>query len=458
MKRILTPSAPALALLLFATVPPASAVPPTPPEAPSPSAPGVGARAREVSDLLAKGDFDAVAARFSPQMAAALPAEKLRQVWSTLPTQLGGLKSLGTPVVRTEGGVENAWVPATFERAVVSLRMYFDAEGRLAGFRILPGPPPADWSPATYAPPAKGRERELTVGSGEWALPATLTLPAEGSGPFPGLVLVHGSGPHDRDETVGGTKVFRDLAGGLAARGVAVLRYEKRTRAHGERMKALELTVREEVLDDALAAVAVLRAQPGIDPKRVALLGHSLGGMLAPRIAAADAALAGVVIVAGNARPLDVLAAEQLDYLVSIGSSTKEQAEAAKRDLARIRALDPARPPAPGTLLFFAPAAYWLDLAGYDPAKTARGLDVPILVLQGGRDYQVTTKDFEGWQAALAASPKASFRLFPKLNHLFVEGEGPSSPGEYDRPGHVSVDVVEAISGWVRALPQRRSP
>lgn len=454
----MTPAVPALALLLLAVVPPALAAPPTPVEASPAPATGTGARAREVTALLAKGDLDAVASRFSPQMATALPAEKFRQVWNALPAQLGALKSLGTPVVRTEGGVENAWVPATYERAVVSLRMYFDAEGRLAGFRIVPGPPPADWSPASYADPAKSRERGLTVGSGEWALPATLTLPAEGAGPFPGVVLVHGSGPHDRDETVGGTKVFRDLAGGLAARGVAVLRYEKRTKTHAARMKDLELTVKEEVVDDALAAAALLGSQPGVDPKRVALLGHSLGGMLGPRIAAADPTLAGLVIVAGNTRPLHVLATEQLDYLVSIGSATKEQAEAVKGDLAKIRALDPAKPPAPGALLFFAPAVYWLDLAEYDPATTARGLGIPILVLQGGRDYQVTTKDFEGWKMALAAAPGATFRLFPKLNHLLVEGEGPSSPGEYERPEHVSVDVVEAISGWARALPRRGGP
>ena len=112
----------------------------------------------------------------------------------------------------------------------------------------------------------------------------------------------------------------------------------------------------------------------------------------------------------------------------------------------------------PFLLLFFAPAAYWLDLAGYDPATTARSLNVPILVLQGGRDYQVTAKDFDGWKAALAAAPNATFRLFPKLNHLLVEGEGPSTPAEYERPGHVAVEVVEAIAAWARALPAHTSP
>ncbi len=442
---------PVLALvLMLATVPT--------PAVPSATATRTGELAREVTAFLEKGDLDAVAARFSPQMAAALPAAKFREFWSSLPAQLGALKSLGTPVVRTEGDVENAWVPATFEIAVVSLRMYFDAEGRLAGLRIMPGPPPGDWSPAPYADPARVREREVTVGSGAWALPGTLTLPAKRKGLLPALVLVHGSGPHDRDETVGGTKVFRDLAGGLAARGVVVLRYEKRTKVHATRMKDLPVTVKEEVVDDALAAIALLRAQPEVDAKRVAVLGHSLGGMLAPRIAAGDPALAGLVILAGNTRPLDVLASEQVAYLVSVGSVTKEQAHALNAEMAKVRAIDPAKLPATGTLFLGAPAEYWLELAAYDPAATVKKLGIPVLVLQGGRDYQVTIRDFDGWKTALDGSPLASLHVFPKLNHLLVEGEGPSTPAEYEPPGHVSEDVVKTISDWAQALRGRPGP
>lgn len=447
---------PVFSLFLLLATSPSPATPPA--SAPQPPATRTGELAREVTAFFGKGDLDAVAARFSPQMAAALPAAKLREFWDSLPAQLGVLKSLGTPVVKAEGGVENAWVPATFEIAVVWLRMYFDAEGRLAGLRVMPGPPPADWSPAPYADPARVREREVTVGSGAWALPGTLTLPAEQSGLSPALVLVHGSGPHDRDESVGGTKVFRDLAGGLAARGVVVLRYEKRTKAHGARMQNHPVTVREEVVDDALAAITLLRAQPEVDGKRVAVLGHSLGGMLAPRIAADDPVLAGLVILAGNTRPLDVLASEQVDYLVSVGAATKAQADALKAEMAKVRSIDPAKPPSPGTLFLGAPAAYWLELAAYDPAATVKKLGIPVLVLQGGRDYQVTVRDFDGWKTALDGAPLASLRVFPKLNHLLVEGEGPSTPAEYERPGHVSEDVVKAIADWTQGLRGRRRP
>lgn len=416
------------------------------------------ALAREVAGHLRKGDTAAVAARFSPQMAAALPAERFREIWGSLPAQLGALKSIGEPVGRVVEGVGNAWVPAAYEKSLVSLHMVFDAEGRLVGLRILPGPPPAEWTPAPYADPSKAREREVTVGSGEWVLPGTLTLPADGSGPFPALVLVHGSGPSDRDATMGGTKVFRDLAGGLAARGVAVLRYEKRTKVHGAKMAGTFVTPKEEVVDDVLAAAGLLRATPGVDPRRVAVLGYSLGGTLAPRIAAEDGALAGIVLLAGAARPPEELIEDQMDHLASVGAASKELVAATKAEVARLEALSPGSPEAATATLLGVPASYWLSFRGYDPAATAKGLGLPILVLQGGRDYQVTGKDLELWKRALGGDPRTTIRLFPSLNHTFVPGEGPSSPVEYEKTGHVDPEVVEAIAAWARALPARGAP
>ena len=453
----MTRIAPILALLL-ALASPAPAGPPAPAAPAAAPSTRTETLAKEVAELLRKGDLDAVAARFSPQMAVALPKERFREVWNGLPTQLGALKSLGAPAVRGDGERESAWVPVEFEKAAVSILLAFDAEGRLAGLRIVPGGPPSPWSPAAYADPARAREREVTVGSGEWALPGTLTLPAGTPGPFPAVVLVHGSGPNDRDETVGGTKAFRDLAGGLASRGVAVLRYEKRTRVHGARMKSLEVGLKEEVVDDALAALALLRAEPGVDARRVALLGHSLGGMLAPRIAGLDPRTAGIVVMAGNTRPPEELVADQMEHLVSVGAATGEQATAVKADVARLRALKPDSPEAKTATLLGAPASYWLAFRGYDPAETAKGLAVPVLVLQGGRDYQVTAKDLDGWKAAVGRTPRATIRLFPKLNHLFVAGEGPSTPAEYEKPGHVAPEVIDAIAAWALALPPRAAP
>ena len=215
------------------------------------------------------------------------------------------------------------------------------------------------------------------VGAPGWPLPGLLLVP-HSDAPVPGVVLVHGSGPQDRDETIGPNKPFRDLALGLVAQGIAVLRYDKRTFASGSAMvlSGRPITVEEETVADALAALDSLRAVPGVDPARVYLLGHSLGGYLAPRIAARDGKLAGVVILAGNTRPLEDLIVEQLDYLAANAPASDRtgaaQREAMLDQIAKIKALTPADS-ASRTFLFGAPAIYWLDLQELRSGEGRRG-------------------------------------------------------------------------------------
>ena len=147
-----------------------------------------------------------------------------------------------------------------------------------------------------------------------------------------------------------------------------------------------------------------------------------------------------------------------MDHLASLGVASKELVAATKADVAKLRALSPGSGEAATATLLGVPASYWLSFRGYDPVATAKGLGLPILVLQGGRDYQVTAKDLELWKRAFGDDPRATVRLFPSLNHAFVPGEGPSSPVEYEKSGHVAPEVVEAIAAWARALPARGAP
>jgi dienelactone hydrolase len=280
-------------------------------------------------------------------------------------------------------------------------------------------------------------------------------MPA-GRGPFPAVVLVQGSGPLDRDETIGPNKPFRDLAVGLAADGVAVLRCDKRTKTYANQMAAMidQVSVKEETEDDALSAAALLRTRPGIDPKRVFLLGHSLGGSQAPRIGLRDPELAGFILLAGSTLPLEDLILEQTRYLLSLKPRVTDADRAAVRELeaqvARVKdpALSSATPRS--QLPLGLPAAYWLDLRGYDPAQVARRLDQKMLILQGGRDYMVTMANFNRWQTALAGRPNVHFKTYPSLNHLFIGGTGTPGPADFDIPGHVPADVTGDIAAWIR--------
>ncbi|HEX6644014.1 MAG TPA: alpha/beta fold hydrolase [Gemmatimonadales bacterium] len=298
-------------------------------------------------------------------------------------------------------------------------------------------------------------EREVTVGTAPFALPGLVTVPA-GKGPFPLVVLVHGSGPNDRDETVGPNRPFRDLAHGLAERGVAVLRYDKRTRTYPMSFAGRPFTVREETIDDAIAAVELARGLPDVDPRRVVVAGHSLGGLLAPRIAERDGRLAGVILLAGASNEgIPDMVERQLAYLRTLeGADTvmiDRQRAAVAPGIARVRALTPADSAETG-LILGAPAAYWLDLAGYSPFETVRRLRMPVLVLHGERDYQAGPDGFAQWRSALGGDARIEFRSYPSLNHLFIAGTGPGNPAEYGVPGTVAGVVIDDIARWVVAL------
>ncbi|MBP2648013.1 MAG: hypothetical protein H6Q77_1637 [Gemmatimonadetes bacterium] len=304
-------------------------------------------------------------------------------------------------------------------------------------------------------------ERPIVVGTKPTALPGTLTLP-EGPGPFPGVVLVHGSGPNDRDETIGGTKPFRDLAWGLASKGVVVLRYEKRTRAAPYYFIGRRYTVDDEIVIDAVLALEQLRAQPEVDPGRSVALGHSLGGMMMPRIAARDARLAGVVIMAGATTSTfaDIIE-RQIRYLAALPPSDtaglgamRQFLEPAVPALRALSAADTATP----MMISSAPASYWYSLMSYDMPAASREVRVPMLVLQGGRDYQMTVADLEAWQRGVGPMPALTVKVYPLLNHPFVAGTGASTPSEYKLPGRVASEVIADIASWVLSLPSAASP
>jgi len=406
--------------------------------------------------LLAKGDFSAAERYFSPPMQAAAPTARLRQVWQTLVGQVGAFERQAGVTEQSIGGVRNVIVHGIFARDTADLVISILLDGKIGGFHVTNIQPavPTTYTPPGYVHPASFHEQAVTVGSTPWTLPGTLTLP-NGPGPFPAVVLVAGSGPADRDETVGDDKPFRDLAWGLAAQGIAVLRYDKRTLVYGARITTLRnFTVQDEFVDDAVAAVHLLARTPRIDHRHIYVLGHSEGGMMAPRIARQDPHIAGLIIMAGPTRPLVDVIVSQYTYLASRGFATLAQLAAAKQQAAAIKVLTPADKDQ-CCALFSAPPSYWLDLRHYQQATVARGLKIPLLIMQGARDYQVTLADYTGWKAALAHHPRVTFKLYATLFHPFIpvppgSPAGLATPNAYKSPGHVAPQVIHAIALWLR--------
>jgi len=409
---------------------------------------------RKALNYLLAEKYEELSGMFDATMKQVFTMEVMRGRLSSELTGFGKPESVGDAAVAQDGKVTLVSFPVTFSKTKVNVQFNILESGEVAAlhFRPADAPLPQTWQRPSYSKPETFREQAVSIGSDPWKLGGTLTIPT-GKGPFPAVILVHGPGPNDRDESIRANKVFADIAEGLSSRGIAVLRYDKRTLAYGRQMSQSEFTLREETIDDALSAAAFIRQQPDIDAARVYLLGHSLGGYAAPRIAHQDGKFAGVIFLAANARPIEELVLEQTEYLAAAGALPAEEArkrlDALKVETEKLKALEPSAENPPVVLGL--PSAWLLDVKSYDPAAAAARLSMPLFFLQGERDFQVSMKDFERWKSALANRANATFHSYPDLNHLFISGKGKSVPAEYVTPGNVSADVISDIASWIAA-------
>jgi dienelactone hydrolase len=296
--------------------------------------------------------------------------------------------------------------------------------------------------------------RQIPVGVGSPPLRGALTLPA-GKGPFPAVVLVSGSGPNDKNETLGPNHPFLDIALGLAAKGIASVRYDKRTQDYPRSINQRTFTLTQEYVPDALAAIRLLQHQRVVDPRLIFVLGHSQGGTYAPLIAKRAPEVAGVILLAAGAETLAAALERQVRYLATLPGATGANAKAQLPDLmAQVAEIDnptklekdnPTK-----VLLGGAGPAYYLSGYRYNEVATARALPQPLLLLQGDRDYQVTVaNDLDVWLTGLLGRKGMTVVQFAKADHLLLDGTGPPTPVEYQKPSHVDPKAIGTIAAWI---------
>ncbi len=413
--------------------------------------------AQKFVDLLVAKDYETAILTFDPKMKEVLPVGKLRELWESILSQCGPFKGQAGVRKQAQQQYTIVFVTGVFEKAVLDIQVVYNDQNEISGLFFAPGELPKDANKNAGADslPRGLTEQAVAIKNQDWTLPGTLTLPA-GKGPFPVVILVHGSGPNDRDETVGPNKPFRDLAWGLAKRGVAVFRYEKRTKVYGNLAFKDKVTVQEETIDDVLAGITLLRNRKEINSKQIFILGHSLGGMLIPRIGTQGRDVRGFIVMAGSCRPLEDLILEQSVYLASLDGNTSAEEQTAldliRKQVANVKSADLSSSTPATDLPLNSPASYWLDLRDYNPALVAQNVKKPFLILQGERDYQVPVTDYNIWKEKLSKRKDVEFKLYPELNHLFIPGEGKPNPGEYFTPGHLDEKVIKDIAGWVQRI------
>ncbi len=419
------------------------------------------ARAEAICDGLLAGDYASVAMEFDENMAALVSAEALEEMWGGIAPMMGEYRGRGEVSQEAREGYQLAVVEERYANGNLQIQIAFDGEGRIAGLQAVPtAPDPAEDEAAESGP---WTEVELTVQADpSYPLGATLCLP-EGVEKPPVVVLVQGSGSSDRDENLYSNHPFRDIAHGLAERGVATLRYDKRTWVYPEAAgeSGMDIDIRGETLDDANAAIELLRGEDRVDGGRIFVLGHSLGGMMVPAIAAENPDLAGAISMAGSLRPLWEIVHDQNQEVIASYEGVElpeeqratldAQVEQIEADLAVLRGDFSDQPD--DALLLGIPAGYWKSLSEYAGMNFIDEIDLPLLILQGDADFQVyPDRDYALWQQVLEGRESAVFHLYEGLNHMMMPTQGLRDVTEYVAPNQVRADVIDDIAAFVNGI------
>lgn len=370
---------------------------------------------------------------------SSVDAGQLSSLWKGIESQMG-LYVSNSAWYGLDGVPGGKWCNISFENGKAALVLVYGLDGRIAGLRIapaLPEPAPDEEFSDIHELAEGWEEKELAVHTGKFKLPARLTVPRQKApDSIPVLILVHGSGPNDMDETLGPNKLFKEIAAAMSHRGIAVLRYDKRTYVYGEKAFANpeEPTIEEECTDDALSAASLADS---LGFERIFIIGHSLGAGMAPYIAASDTdgLLDGIIMLAAPASTM----AETIEHQIGVLGNAYNREE-----LARIRKT------------FMELPQKYIEGVDYDKKAVMAGLCAkafPMLFLQGGRDYQVPAEEIRIWEAWVdeaGGNADARFISYPGLNHIFHKGEGEPSPAEYAVQGKIPGEVLDDIAGFLK--------
>lgn len=369
--------------------------------------------AKKLSEQMAEGKFHPCAELFSDSLKQQLNENGLKTAWTQTVSSAGDyIGYYNSELSRNKASVT---VVTTLEytNTGITVTLTFNEEKKIEGIWL-------NFRTLTKAV-QKENFTETKIQIGRYKLDGLLTLPKNCSNP-PVVILVQGSGQTDMDETVENYKPFRDLAYGLADKGIAVIRFHKRFYQHPETSDII--TIQTEVLDDVTEAIHFAENCSKINKKQIFILGHSLGGMLAPEIAGKNSNIKGLISLAGSPRKLeDIICDQNKHLLLDNNLSENEITEQMKPILEEAKKIKKLEKDDTGSC-FDIPVQYWYSLNQINPAQTAQSLDIPMLFLQGSEDIQVYADiDFAEWKNILRDRPNCTFKLYPGLGHLFIGSE-----------------------------------
>ena len=393
---------------------------------------------KELALQMVNGDFDQTHQLFSPMVKLQLTKNTLMTTWDATVASLGEYKEIYSVEEKTEGEYRNISIVLKYENNGLMIIFTYNEKGKLDGLWLNYAAAGMD-----LVTTDKYAEQAIRIGEDGYPVDGILTLPSGVTKP-PVIILVHGSGTHDWDETiVGDNKPFRDIAHGLAEQGIATIRYQERLAAYPE-LASERITIQLDSLEDVNAAIIYATGCDQVDSERIYVLGHSLGGMLAPKIAADHKEVKGILSLAGSPRKLEDIAADQQELL---GNGNKNDIAKARKQAEEIKGLTEE---STGDYLGM-PASYWYSLNLIDTPELLKTLKVPMFIAQGSADIQVyADRDYTAWQELLKDRKDVTFHLYDNLNHLFMESSGENNLEEYFTPGSVDRQLISDMAAWIK--------
>ena len=402
---------------------------------------------------LNNGNYCKVYRSFDATMKESLSKKQVKEVWENLLGSAGVLKSVAdVKTTDRDGGIKQIGI-LHFEKLAIKMILSQRADKKINGLFLTQ----LGYQLPSYALGIGTEKKRINFFSDSLELPGELIIPIKCNN-CPLVVLVHGSGPHDKDETVGSIKVFYDLAMGLASKGIATFRYDKRFAVYPG-LLSTQFDLYDETIHDAIAALLTIQKDTSLQFGKYVMLGHSLGAYSMPLIAdALERRLDGAILFSANARRLEDLIDYQMKYLTGFDDLiTDEEEQIITDNIARSRNIrngDYTDSTTAENLLAYWPGTFWKGVASYDPVTTLQSNnETPFLLLQGEKDYQITMEDFAVWETAVGHMPNVSMQSFPGLTHLFTPTDADrGSPQDYFAPNNVDEDVIGAIANWIKAL------
>ena len=385
-----------------------------------------------VKDLI-EGNTDNIKGNYeyTEQMKSAVESGQFQAAFQAALEAVGELKEVqpaweGEP----QSGYDVVQVPCDFAVQPINLTISF-LEGKIGG--VTTSVYQESKEEVSIPENVTETDMDLSIAEGR-TLPGTFAVP-KNLKEYPAVVFVHGSGSGDRNEAYGQLKPFQDLAWGLAKQGIASYRYDK------------DFTVYDETVNDAVAAVKMLREQEGVS--KVYVVGHSQGAQMMGAIAR-EAKPDGCVMMAGPARGFAETLERQYTFLQSLNPNPSEQEKAVyEQGFAAVEQMKNIDSLSEDEKIMGQDLTYIKSLLDYDAVKEAEDMTMPVLVLQGEEDYQVTMDDFRIWKDNYEGKDNWQFVSFPGLSHMFMEGRYEDGPASYQGVKHIPDEVTDTIAGFI---------